>query len=202
MSVEKAIQLYYKTGFTFLYARKFHAAMRFAAPSRAALGFRTVFNVIGPLSNPAYATHQIIGVFDKDMTEKIAEALIILGIKRAMVVSAFNGLDEISLSCPTKITEIKDGWLKSYIFNPEDIGLSYAKHEDLVGGDAEVNKNITLSILKGEDGPKTDLALLNCGAALYVYGIAESIKEGYEIGKTATKSGKSFEFLNKIIKEG
>ena len=201
MPVEKAIELYNKTGFTFLYARKFHAAMRFAAPARAALGFRTVFNIIGPLSNPAYATHQIIGVFDKDMTEKIAEALMIIGIKRAMVVSSLNGLDEISLSSPTKITELKDGWIKSYIFNPEDIGLSLVKHEDLVGGDSNVNKEITLNILKGEEGAKLELALLNTGAALYVYGIADSIKKGYEIARNTVKSGKALDFLNRVIEE-
>ena len=201
MPVEKAIELYNKTGFTFLYARKFHSAMRFAAPSRSALGFRTVFNIIGPLSNPAYATHQIIGVFDKDLTEKIAQALIILGIKRAMVVSSFDGLDEISLSCPTKITEVKDGWLKSYIFTPEEIGLSYRKHEELIGGDPELNKNITLDILNDKDSPKKELALLNTGASLYIYGIASSIKEGYEIAKETIKSGKAIEFLDKIIKE-
>ncbi len=199
MPVEKAIELYYKTGFTFLYVRKFHAAMRFAAASRAALGFRTVFNIIGPLSNPAYATDQIIGIFDKDLTEKIAEALNILGIKRAMVVSSLEGLDEISLSSPTKITELKDGWLKSYIFNPEDIGLSFVKHEELVGGDPETNKQITLNILKGEDSPKANLALLNAGASLYVYGIAESIKDGFEMAKSKVKKEETLQFLNEII---
>ena len=200
MSVEKSHEIYDKIGLTFLYARKFHSAMRFAAPARASLGFRTLFNLVGPLSNPAYATHQIIGVFDADYTNKMCEALQLVGIERAMVVHGLDGLDEISLSAPTKITELKDGWIKSYIFDPESIGLDLVKHHRLTGGNIEKNRRICLNILKGKESVKANLAYLNTGAALYIYGIAESIKDGYFIAKETATSGKAIPLLNEFVK--
>ncbi len=200
MSPEKSFEVYDKLGITFLFARKFHSAMKYAAPTRASLGFRTLFNLIGPLSNPAHATHQIIGVFDKNYTEIICKTLFLLGIKRAMVVHGLDGLDEISLSSPTKITELNDGWIKSYIFDPSSIGLNLIDHDKLKGGDVETNKNICLDILKGKKSEKSTLAYLNTGAALYLYGITDNIKDGYHIAEETAKSNKAFYLLEKFIK--
>lgn len=200
MSPEKSFEVYDKIGITFLYARKFHSAMRHAASTRTALGFRTLFNLIGPLSNPAYATHQIIGVFNKDYTDIMCKSLYLLGIERAMVVHGLDGLDEISLSAPTKITELKNGWIKSYIFDPKSIGLDYIKNDMLKGGDAELNKSICLDILKGKKSEKSKLAFLNTGAALYLYGIADSIKNGYLIAQEISQSKKALSLLEDFVK--
>ncbi|MCG8570200.1 MAG: bifunctional anthranilate synthase component II/anthranilate phosphoribosyltransferase [Spirochaetes bacterium] len=198
MTIEKSIQLYKTLGITFLYARKYHSAMRFAAPVRAALGFRTIFNIIGPLANPAYATHQIIGVFHPDYTKIVAEALGILGINKAMVVAGLDGLDEISLCSPTQITEINNGWLKTYLFHPEDIGLKTVNHSDLVGGDVNENRKIAVDILKGVTSGKLDLVCLNCAAAFYIYGFAKSLKDGYEAAHKVVASGKAQHLMKKF----
>ncbi|MBP7551826.1 MAG: bifunctional anthranilate synthase component II/anthranilate phosphoribosyltransferase [Spirochaetes bacterium] len=198
MPIEKSIEMYKKFKYTFLYARKYHNAMRFAAPARAAVGFKTVFNFIGPLANPAYATHQTMGVSDYKMTEKICEALNILGLKRAMVVSGLDGLDEISLIANTKITELNDGWIKTYEFDPEEIGIKKTTYDQLVGGGIEENKRIALDILNGKESPRSDIVFLNAGAGLYTYGIAKTIKEGYDIARTAAKESKAIDLLNKL----
>ena len=200
MSPEKSFEIYDKLGLTFLYARKFHSAMRFAAPSRASLGFRTLFNLIGPLSNPAHATHQIIGVFDKNYTEILCKALSIIGVSRAMVVHGLDGLDEISLTAPTKISELKDGWIRSYIFDPVSIGLDLADHKKLIGGDPETNKKICLDILNGVESEKAKLAYLNTGASLYLYGLTGDIKEGYNMALEAAKSGEAISLLEKFTR--
>ncbi len=200
MSPEKSFEVYDKIGLTFLYARKFHSAMRHAVSTRTALGFRTLFNLIGPLSNPAYATHQIIGVFNKEYTDIMCKALSLLGIERAMVVHGLDGLDEISLSAPTKISELKNGEINSYIFDPKSIGLDLIPNNKLKGGDAELNKNICLDILKGKKSEKAQLVFLNTGAALYLYGIADSIKEGYRIAEETVKSNKPLDLLENFKK--
>jgi len=199
MSTDKSYEIFNKLGFTFLYARKFHSAMRFAAPARANLGFRTVFNLIGPLSNPANANYHLLGVFSEDITELIAKTLNLLNVKRAMIVHGMDGIDEISLTGTTKITELNDGWIKTYFFNPEDIGLTIADHSELKGGEVDVNREISLEILSGVESKKSDLVYLNTGAALYVYGIADSIKDGYNIAKQTVKSGKAISLLEKFV---
>ena len=199
MSTEKAYKIYEKLHLTFLFARKFHPAMRFVANVRTSLGFRTIFNMLGPLSNPAHATSQIIGVFDPEITEKMCEALHLLGLKRAMVVHGMDGIDEISLSALTKITELNEGWIKTYTFDPASIGLDIIPHEKLKGGEVDVNKDICIDILKGKNSDKAKLAFLNAGAALYVYGIAKNIKEGYSIAEETAKSQKGFHLLEKFI---
>ncbi|HBI39299.1 MAG: anthranilate phosphoribosyltransferase [Spirochaetes bacterium RIFOXYB1_FULL_32_8] len=199
MSVERCIEIYNKIGVTFLYARKFHAAMRFAAAARASLGFRTAFNLIGPLSNPAYSTHQIIGVFDKDYTKTICESLSIMGTQRAMVVSGLDGYDEISLTSDTQITELNNGWIKTYNFSPSEIGLPYYKQEELAGGNVECNSLIAMNIIAGKDGPKTELVAVNAGAALYIYGLASSIKDGYHLAKSVIHGGKAKGILDEFI---
>ncbi|HPA63518.1 MAG TPA: bifunctional anthranilate synthase component II/anthranilate phosphoribosyltransferase [Spirochaetota bacterium] len=200
--ISDCIRTYKELGITFLFARKFHSAMRFAGPARAALGFKTAFNLIGPLSNPAHATHQIIGVFDKEYTETVCEALGLLGLKRAMVVSGMDGYDEISLCAPTKITELNNGWIKSYVFTPHEVGLDYAEHSLLAGGDAELNKKIAIDILNGEEHNRAELVALNAGAAFYVYGITDTIKDGYHHAKEVIKSGKAKELLAKFVDAG
>ena len=200
MSPEKSYNVFNKIGLTFLYARKFHGAMRFAATTRSALGFRTLFNLIGPLSNPAHATHQVIGVFDEKYTNILCETLYLLGTKKAMVVHGLDGLDEISLSAPTKITELKNGWIKSYTFSPESVGLNFVPHKQLLGGNVNTNKHICLDIIKGNNSNKANLVYLNTGAALYIYGTAESIEDGYHIAKQTAKSDKIVKLLEDFIK--
>lgn len=198
MELQNALKAYEELHLTFVFAQRFHAAMRFAAPARSTLGFKTAFNLIGPLSNPAPISHQLIGVFDKSYTEILAKALEILGIKRAMVVSGLDGYDEISLCAPTQITEIKDGTLKSYIFNPIEVGLSFVPYAMLKGGDASENLEITQDIFRGLQSPKLDLVALNMGAALYVCDLAASIKEGFFWAKEIISSGAVFEDIRRF----
>lgn len=195
MSVENCILCYKKLGITFLFATKFHSALAFASNARKSLGFKTAFNLIGPLANPAAVTHQIIGVFNKNYTEVMAEALNILGIKRAIVVSGFDDYDEISLSAPTKITELKDGKISSYDFTPIEVGLDYVPYSMLRGGDCMVNRQITLDIFNNIPSVKNDLVCLNAGAGLYLYGLADSIKDGYMQVKEILKTKKVLEVL-------
>lgn len=204
MDIDTCIATYNKIGITFLYAVKFHAALRFASSARKALGFKTAFNLIGPLANPANVTHQLIGVFSKDYTEIMAESLQILGVKRAMVVSGFDDYDEISLCAPTQITELDNDTIKSYIFTPMEVGLDYVDSSMLKGGDSLRNKQITLDIFNGISSPKADLVCLNVGAALYLYGKCESIKDGYFMAKEIIASKKVFDVLEsfKILSNG
>lgn len=199
MDIEVAKEIYKQLGITFLFAQKFHAAMRFAAPARATLGFKTAFNLIGPLANPACVTHQFIGVFDKSYTEILAKALAILGIKRAMVVSGFDGYDEISLCAPTQITELDSGRIHTYIFNPIEVGLNFVSHTELVGGEVEVNKQISLDIFNNKKSPKLELVALNVGAALYLANKASSIKQGYIKAKEIIESKSVFNLLDKFV---
>lgn len=200
MSVSTCIHCYKELGITFLHALKFHSALRFASSARKSLGFKTAFNLIGPLANPAAVTHQLIGVFNKNYTEKMAEALNILGIKRALVVSGFDEYDEISLCAPTKITELQDGKIWSYDFTPIEVGLDYARHSMLRGGDSFTNKEITLDIFNNTPSVKSDLVCLNTGAGLYLYGFADSIAEGYWQTKEILKSKKVFKTLEDFKK--
>ncbi|PAF53120.1 anthranilate phosphoribosyltransferase [Helicobacter sp. 13S00482-2] len=195
MSVQNCIECYEKLGITFLFATKFHSALAFASNARKSLGFKTAFNLIGPLANPSALTHQVIGVFNKNYTEIMAEALNILGIKRAMVVSGFDEYDEISLSAPTKITELQDGKISSYDFTPIEIGLDYVPYSMLKGGDVSTNMQITLDIFNNIPSVKNDLVCLNAGASLYIYGLADSIKDGYMQIKEILQSKKVFEVL-------
>ncbi|MCI5969292.1 bifunctional anthranilate synthase component II/anthranilate phosphoribosyltransferase [Helicobacter sp.] len=200
MKLQNALKAYEELHITFLFAQRFHAAMRFAAPARKTLGFKTAFNLIGPLSNPASISHQLIGVFDKGYTEIMAQALQILGIKRAMVVSGLEGYDEISLCAPTQITELKEGSIKTYIFNPIEVGLSFVPYAMLKGGDVRENLAITQDIFNALESPKLNLVALNMGAALYVCDLADSIKEGFFRAKEIIKSGAVFGVLESFQK--
>ncbi|GBG55713.1 anthranilate phosphoribosyltransferase [Sporomusaceae bacterium FL31] len=182
----------------FLFAPIFHKAMKYAAKPRKDLGFRTVFNILGPLSNPAKANYQLIGVYDQDLTEKVAGALLGLGVERAMVVHSFDGLDEISTTEPTQVTEVRDGQLSSYVINPQDYGFSAAAPDDYLGGTAEQNAEIILKILQGQRGPKRDIVLINAAAALYIAGSVPDLHTGLELAAASIDSGKAYAKLHDL----
>ena len=197
---EKCVELLKEVGMCFFFAQKYHTSMKYVGPIRKELGFRTVFNILGPLTNPGKPTQMLLGVYDEYLVEPLAQVLADLGVKRGMVVYGQDKLDEISLSSPTTICEIKDGWYRTTVIRPEDFGFETCKKEDLVGGDPSVNAEITRRILSGEEtGPKRNATLLNAGAALYIGGKADSMKDGIELAKEIIASGKATETLEKFI---
>ena len=198
-SPAKCMELLNTAGICFFFAQKYHTSMKYVGAIRKELGFRTVFNILGPLTNPAVPTTQLLGVYDGYLVEPLAQVLINLGIKRGMVVYGPDKLDEISLSAPTTICEIKDGWFKSSVITPEDFGLQRCRKEDLRGGTPEENAEITRSILRGEKGPKRDAVLMNAGASLYIGGKAGSMKDGIILAAQLIDSGKAAETLNRLI---
>lgn len=197
---DKCRELLEKVGICFFFAQKYHTSMKYVGAIRKELGFRTVFNILGPLTNPAHPKRQLLGVYDEYLIEPLAKVLMELGVKRGMVVYGMDKLDEISLSAPTKVCEIKDGSLHKYEIKPEDFGLSRCKKEDLAGGDPKENAAITLSILKGEKGAKRDAVLLNAGAALYIGEKAKSIQEGINLAARLIDSKKALKVLEDFIK--
>ncbi len=188
-----------ETGLAFLYAPLLHPAMAHVAPVRRVLGVRTIFNLLGPLNNPAGAKRQLLGVYAAGLTEKMAVVLSELGTEHALVVAGADGLDEITITSETKVTEVKNGRLHSYTLAPEDFGLSRSSLEALRGGDAETNSRICLAVLRGEKGPRRDVVLLNAGAALYVAGLAGSIGEGLELAKLSIDSGAARAKLESLV---
>lgn len=184
--VAKALE---KVGIAFLFAPKLHPAMKHAVPVRREIGIRTVFNLLGPLANPAGADFQVIGVYEEKIVTPVAEVLARLGMKRAMVVHGSDGLDEITLTGPTKVSELKDGWIRTYDLHPEKLGLTLCAAEDLKGADIETNKKIALSILEGKAGPQRDIVLLNAAAALYTAGKVASLEEGLKLAVKTIDSG-------------
>ena len=196
----KCRELLEKVGICFFFAQKYHNSMKYVGAIRKELGFRTVFNILGPLTNPAHPKRQLLGVYDEYLIEPLAKVLMELGVKRGMVVYGTDKLDEISLSAPTKVCEIKDGSLHTYEIKPEDFGLSRCKKEDLAGGDPKENAAITLSILKGEKGAKRDAVLLNAGAALYIGEKAKSMQEGINLAARLIDSKKALKVLEDFIK--
>ena len=196
----KCRELLEKVGICFFFAQKYHNSMKYVGAVRKELGFRTVFNILGPLTNPAHPKRQLLGVYDEYLIEPLAKVLMELGVKRGMVVYGTDKLDEISLSAPTKVCEIKDGSLHTYEIKPEDFGLFRCKKEDLAGGDPKENAAITLSILKGEKGAKRDAVLLNAGAALYIGEKAKSIQEGINLAARLIDSKKALKVLEDFIK--
>jgi anthranilate phosphoribosyltransferase len=176
-------------GIGFLYAPSLHPAMKHVAGPRAELGQRTIFNLLGPLMNPARAKRQVIGVYDQNLTRVFAEVLQRLGSEHVLVVAGTDGIDEISLCAPTKVAELKDGKIVEYILNPQDLGFSLATLEDLQGGDIARNAEVLREVLSGAKGPKRDIVMLNAGAALYVAGLAKNIKEGTALAAKAIDSG-------------
>ncbi|MCR4591247.1 MAG: anthranilate phosphoribosyltransferase [Lachnospiraceae bacterium] len=198
-SPEKCVELLKEAGMCFFFAQKYHTSMKYVGAIRKELGFRTVFNILGPLTNPASPTMQLLGVYDEYLVEPLAQVLSNLGVKRGMVVYGMDRLDEISLSSETRICEIRDGWYKTRTVAPEDFGFERCTKEDLKGGTPEDNAAITRAILKGEKGHKRNAVLLNAGAALYIAGKAEDFKAGVRLAAELIDSGKAAETLEKVI---
>lgn len=198
-SPEKCIELLKEVGMCFFFAQKYHSSMKYVGAIRKELGFRTVFNILGPLTNPGSPSMQLLGVYDEYLVEPLAQVLVSLGVKRGMVVYGQDKLDEISMSAPTKICEIKDGWFKSFVIKPEDFGFERCTKDELKGGTPEENAKITRAILGGEKGPKRNAVLLNAGASLYIGGKADSFKDGVKLAAEIIDSGKALETLEKFI---
>ncbi len=197
---EKCRELLEKVGFCFFFAQKYHTSMKYVGPIRKELGIRTVFNILGPLTNPAYPKHHLLGVYDRSLLEPVAEVLMKLGSKRGMVVFGTDKLDEISLSAPTAVCEYKDGWMKNYEITPEQFGFERCTKDDLLGGTPQENAATTRGILSGEiQGHKRNTVLLNAGAAIYVGGKADSIEEGVKRAAQLIDSGKALEALDKFV---
>ncbi len=188
-----------KIGICFLFAQKYHTAMKYVGPIRKELGIRTVFNILGPLTNPACPSYIVMGVYEEALLKPMAEVLSRLGIKRGMVVYGQEKLDEISAVGPTSVCELENGTVRSYVITPEEMGIARCSKEDLLGGSPQENAQITKAILGGEKGPKRDAVLLNAGAALYVAGRAQSIAEGVRLAAETVDSGKAMEQLEKFI---
>ena len=175
--------------------------MKYAAPVRKELGIRTIFNILGPLANPAGARMQLMGVFDGKLAEPLAQVLVNLGVKRGMVIHGCDGLDEATLTSETKVVEIKDGVLKSYFITPEDFGFARCAKEELSGGNAEENAGITRRILDGtETGPKRDVVLLNSALAFYMAGKGDSVRECIPLARYLIDSGAALNKLEQFAK--
>ena len=185
----------------FLFAQKYHPAMRFVGAVRKEMGIRTLFNVLGPLANPAGATMQLFGGYSEELVEPLAHVLRNVGVKRAMVVYGRDSMDEISLSAETKVCEFKNDEFKSYVIKPEDLGLTRCNKEDLVGGTPQENAAIVNDILGGAKGPKTDVVLLNAGAAIYLASDGITLKDGIEKAREIIVSGKAKKQLKEFIEE-
>ena len=196
---EMCIKLLNEVGMCFFFAQKYHTSMKYVGAIRRELGFRTVFNILGPLTNPAMPKYQLLGVYDEYLVEPLARVLSSLGVKRGLVVYGMDKLDEISLSAATKICEIKDGFFNTYIISPEDFGFVKCSKKDLAGGEPADNARITREILDGAQGPKTDAVLLNAGAALYIAGKADSIADGIKLAREVIASGEATKTLDKFI---
>ena len=198
-SPARCVEMLREAGMCFFFAQKYHSSMRYVGSIRKELGFRTVFNILGPLTNPGGPKVQLLGVYDDYLVEPLAQVLINLGVRRGMVVYGMDKLDEISLSAPTHVCEFKDGWFKSYTVTPEDFGFARCSKDELVGGTPEENAAITRAILSGEKGPKRDAALMNAGAALYLNEKAETFAGGVRLAAELVDSGRALAALEKII---
>lgn len=193
-------QILQELNMCFLFAQKYHTAMRFVGGVRKEMGIRTLFNILGPLANPAGATMQLLGVYSEDLVEPLTRVLSNLGVKSAMVVYGQDCIDEISMSAPTTVCEVRDGEFTSYTVTPEQFGFRRCKKEELTGGSPEENAAIARAILSGEQGARTDAVLFNAGAAIHIAKTDCSIEEGIRIAREVLESGKAMEQLEKFIK--
>lgn len=198
---EKCRDLLQRIGICFLFAQKYHTSMKYVGPVRKELGFRTVFNILGPMTNPSSPKYQLLGVYAEELVEPMAEVLRKIGVKRGMVVYGQDLLDEISLSAPTTICEFSENGKETYVIRPEDFHMKTCDKSALVGGDPLENAAICHSILDGETGPRRDVVLLNAGAALYLRGKVSSIAEGIELAGQTIDSGKAKAKLLEFIRE-
>jgi len=205
-TVEKCIE---DIGIGFMFAPHFHKAMKHVAAPRRELGIRTVFNILGPLTNPAGARYQLLGVYDEKLTEPLACVLQNLGTSRAMVVHGMDGMDEITITDKTRVAELKDGKVKSYTISPEDFGMQRADMASIKGGDSETNAGIIRAVFSGQRGAKSDIVALNAGAAIYICGRADSLAKGVqraqqilENGSAAIKLDEMIKYTNAILSRG
>ena len=202
ISPQKSAELLQNIGICFLFAQNYHFAMKYVAPIRKELGIRTVFNILGPLSNPAGANMELMGVYDETLVEPLAQVMAKLGVVKGMVVYGQDKLDEISMSAPTTVCEIRDGWFQSYQIRPEQFGYNSCAKEELAGGTPEENAQITRDILEGrEKGPKRQAVCLNAGASLYITGKAKTIEEGVRMAESLIDSGAAVKKLEEFIYE-
>ncbi|MCR4430355.1 MAG: anthranilate phosphoribosyltransferase [Tepidanaerobacteraceae bacterium] len=190
-----------KVGLAFLFAPLYHSATKNVAGPRKELGTRTFFNVLGPLTNPAFVQGQVLGVYDGMLTRTLAQVMLKLGAKRAMVVHGRDGLDEITTTRETIVSEVKDGVIRNYILNPRDFGIPPSKPEEIAGGDSSYNARIILDVLQGKKGPQRDVVVLNSAAALYVGEVAEDMREGVHMAQNLIDSGAAYEKLKEFIRE-
>ena len=197
---EKVEKCLFETGFGFLFAPLFHPAMKFAIGPRREMGIRTIFNILGPITNPASAKRQILGVFSSNLTETLAAVLGNLGAEDAMVVHGEDGLDEITITDGTRVSRFSKGKVETQYLSPEDFGLDRGRREDLLGGDKEENAKIFLEILRGEKGPKRDIVLINSAAAITVAGKTDDLRIALETAKDAIDSGRALEKLEAVKK--
>lgn len=198
---EKCTELLDKIGICFMFAQKYHASMKYVGSIRKELGIRTVFNILGPLTNPAKPEMMMLGVYDSYLIEPLSKVLTKLGVKRGMIFHGEDGLDEISASAPTSFSEFRDGWYRTGTLKPEDFGMERCNKSDIVGGTPQENAEITRDILKGVKGPKYNIVMLNAGASLYTAGKADTIKEGIELAEAQVASGAAYKKLEEFIAE-
>jgi len=197
---EKCRELLEKVGICFMFAQKYHTSMKYVGSIRKELGIRTVFNILGPLTNPANPTYMVLGVYDEYLLQPLAQVMAQLGVRRGMVVYGVDKLDEISTSCATKICEFHDGWYKTYEITPEQFGFERCEREDLKGGTPEENAQITRKILSGEKGPKRDTVVLNAAACLYVSGKADDMNHGVKMAEELIDNGSAQKILESYIR--
>jgi anthranilate phosphoribosyltransferase len=197
---EKSAELLTNIGICFLFAQNYHIAMKYVGPIRRELAIRTVFNILGPLTNPAGAKMELMGVYDRELVEPLAQVLCNLGVRSAMVVHGDDGLDEISLAAPTFVCEVKNGWVRSYTIKPEQYGFERCKIEDLQGGTPAENAEILRAVLNGEKGSKRSAAVLNAAAAMFITGKYESIETAVKVAEEVIDSGKALKKLEEFIR--
>jgi anthranilate phosphoribosyltransferase len=189
-----------EVGIVFLFAPAMHSAMKYVQPARRELRLRTIFNLLGPLTNPARASAQVVGVYSLDLVEKVAEALSMLGTHRALVVHGLDGLDEITITGPTRIAEVREGSVRTYEVTPEEFGMKRAQLEDISGGDAAANAAIIREILAGKKSPKRDVVLLNAAAALVAAGKVEHLADAVPLAAQSIDSGAAAAKLETLVK--
>jgi anthranilate phosphoribosyltransferase len=200
LTPEQNAEVLRRTDMCFMFAPNHHASMKYAAPVRKEIGARTIFNILGPLSNPAFATIQLLGVYDPKLILPLARVLSNLGVRRAMVVHGDDGLDEISLSSTTSVCEVVDGELRQYMLDPRRLGFAFCPPEALVGGDAAENVRIAEAIFAGEKGPKRDIVLLNAAACLYLAGKAPALTDGVELASMIIDRGLALKKMRDFVK--
>ncbi|MCR5161567.1 MAG: anthranilate phosphoribosyltransferase, partial [Lachnospiraceae bacterium] len=199
---ELCVKLLEDPGMCFLFAQKYHTSMKYVGAIRRELGVRTVFNILGPLTNPASPSYMLLGVYDGYLVEPLAQVLSTLGIERGMVVYGTDKLDEISMSAPTNICEVRDGWYRTTVITPEDFGFERCTREELRGGTPEENAQITRDILAGKlQGPKRNTVLMNAGAAIYIGGKADSLKDGISLAAQMIDSGAALAKLKAFVEK-